>query len=41
MREAGGLVEPLYEGRSIFEDRMVIAANGEVFAKFAETLRSR
>ncbi len=41
VREAGGLVEPLHEGRSIFDDRMVIAANAEVFGKFAETLRSR
>ncbi len=41
VREAGGFVEPLYKGRGIFEDRMVIAGNGGVFTKFAETIRSR
>ena len=41
VREAGGFVEPLYEGRDILEDGMVIAGNGNVFSKFAETIRSR
>ncbi|SNT33285.1 inositol monophosphatase family protein [Tropicimonas sediminicola] len=41
VREAGGFVEPLREGGDIFADRAVIAANGDVFTKFAETLRSR
>ena len=41
VREAGGFVEPLYKDRSIFNDKMVIAGNGEVFTKFAETIRSR
>ncbi|RYH11732.1 inositol monophosphatase family protein [Tropicimonas sp. IMCC6043] len=41
VREAGGFVAPLYEGRSIFDDRMVIAGNGAVFAKLSEVLRSR
>ncbi|NDR59358.1 inositol monophosphatase family protein [Aliiruegeria sabulilitoris] len=41
VREAGGFVEPLYEGREIFADQMLIAGNGGVFNKFAQTIRSR
>ena len=41
VREAGGFVESLREGGEIFEQGSVIAANGEIFAKFAEVLRPR
>ncbi|MFV0332819.1 MAG: inositol monophosphatase family protein [Tropicimonas sp.] len=41
VREAGGLVEPIHDGRDILGDGMVIAANSDLFGKFAETIRSR
>ncbi|WP_068113650.1 inositol monophosphatase family protein [Tropicimonas marinistellae] len=41
VREAGGFVESLRESGDIFADRSLIAGNGEVFTKFAETLRRR
>jgi len=39
VREAGGLVEPLRPGRDILEDGAVIAANAEIFEKFAAVMR--
>ena len=41
VREAGGFVEPLYEGRDIFGGGAVIASNTAIFDKFAGELRSR
>ncbi len=40
VREAGGFVEPI-RGDGIFETGSIVAANGEIFTKFAETVRSR
>lgn len=39
LREAGALVEPLDPGASIFDSRAVVAANGQLFEKFAGILR--
>ena len=39
VREAGGFVEAVREGREIFETGAVVAANGEIFAQFAKALR--
>lgn len=39
VREAGGFCEALREGRDIFESGALVAANGEVFAAFAQVLR--
>ncbi|PWE32014.1 inositol monophosphatase [Maritimibacter sp. 55A14] len=39
VREAGGLVEPLVPGFDILEDGKIIAANPDIFDKFAGTLR--
>jgi myo-inositol-1(or 4)-monophosphatase len=41
VREAGGLVEPLRDAGTIFETGAIIAGNGEIFGKFAGTIRSR
>ncbi|SFC97683.1 inositol monophosphatase family protein [Tropicimonas isoalkanivorans] len=41
VREAGGFVEPLRDGGDMFADRSLVAGNGEIFVKFAETLRRR
>ncbi|MGB3316003.1 MAG: inositol monophosphatase family protein [Albidovulum sp.] len=40
VREAGGFVEAVREGRDIFESGSVIAANGELFAAVAKVLRA-
>ncbi len=40
VREAGGFVEAVREGRDIFESGSVIAANGELFGALAKTLRA-
>jgi myo-inositol-1(or 4)-monophosphatase len=40
VREAGGFVEAVREGREIFESGSVLAANGEVFGAFATVLRA-
>jgi len=39
VREAGGFVAPVREGRGIFESGAVIAANGELFKPFCDILR--
>lgn len=39
VREAGGFVEAVREGREIFETGAVIAANGEIFGTLAKVLR--
>lgn len=40
VKEAGGLVEPIREGANILESGQLIAANPEIFEKFAKTIRS-
>ena len=40
VREAGGFVEAVREGRGMFESGSVIAANGELFGALAKTLRA-
>ena len=40
VREAGGLVEPIGAGGDILEDGTVIAANPEIFDKFAKVIRN-
>ena len=40
VREAGGFVDAVREGRDIFESGSVIAANGELFGALAKTLRA-
>ena len=40
VREAGGLVEPLREGRDILDDGEVICANETIFGKFAGVIRN-
>ncbi len=39
VREAGGFVEAVREGRDILESGAAIAANGEIFGQFAKVLR--
>ncbi|RMD48056.1 MAG: inositol monophosphatase [Alphaproteobacteria bacterium] len=39
VREAGGLVEPIREGGDILEDGEVIAANPDIFERFAAVIR--
>lgn len=39
LREAGGMVEPLEEGRDILEDGSVIGANQAIFDQFARIIR--
>jgi myo-inositol-1(or 4)-monophosphatase len=39
VREAGGLVGPIREGRDPLEDGSLIAANAEIFAPLAKVLR--
>jgi myo-inositol-1(or 4)-monophosphatase len=41
VREAGGFVEPLAAGRDIFGSGAMLAANAEIFPRFAEVLRDR
>ncbi|MFV0360612.1 inositol monophosphatase family protein [Tropicimonas sp.] len=41
VREAGGLVESLHGGDRVFEKGSLIAANGEIFGRFASVLRER
>ncbi|MDO5757749.1 MAG: inositol monophosphatase family protein [Rhodobacterales bacterium] len=40
-REAGALVEPLAEGRSILDDGAILCANSAIFDKFARIIRDR
>ena len=40
VREAGGFVEAVREGRDIFESGSVVAANGELFGALAKVLRA-
>lgn len=40
LREAGGLVEPISEGRDILEDGELVAANEAIFDKFAKVIRN-
>ncbi len=40
-REAGALVEPLTEGRSILDEGAIICANAPVFDKFARIIRNQ
>lgn len=41
VKEAGGFTEPLREDTSLIESGAVIAANPQIFAPFAEIIRSR
>jgi len=41
VREAGGFTGPIREGEGIFERGEVIAANAEIFERFAKVIRSR
>ena len=40
VREAGGLAEPIREGRSILEDGEIVAGNAQVFDAFAKVIRN-
>ena len=40
-REAGALVEPLVEGRSILEDGAILCSNAVIFDKFARIIRDQ
>ncbi len=40
-REAGALVEPLTEGRSILDEGAIICANAPIFDKFARIIRNQ
>ncbi|MGB3146329.1 MAG: inositol monophosphatase family protein, partial [Paracoccaceae bacterium] len=40
VREAGGFVEALRDGREIFESGALIAANDDLFAALAKVLRA-
>ncbi len=40
VREAGGLVEPLSQGKNIIEDGEIIAANEPIFETFAKVIRN-
>ena len=39
VREAGGLVEAIDEGQNPLTDKSIVAANGEIFSKFAKIIR--
>jgi myo-inositol-1(or 4)-monophosphatase len=41
VREAGGFTGPIREGAGIFERGEVIAANAEIFDRFAKVIRTR
>jgi len=41
VREAGGMVAPLHEGRGIFDSGALIAGNAAIFDRFAGTIRER
>jgi len=41
VREAGGFTGPIREGEGIFERGEIIAANAEIFDKFAKIIRTR
>ncbi|MEM9319438.1 MAG: inositol monophosphatase family protein [Pseudomonadota bacterium] len=41
VREAGGLVEPVHQDQSILQDGHVLAANAEVFSRFARVIRQQ
>ena len=41
VREAGGFVEPVLQGASIFESGGIIAGNNALFDAFRETIRER
>jgi myo-inositol-1(or 4)-monophosphatase len=41
VREAGGFVEPLHAGRDIFDTGALVAANADIFGRFAGVLRER
>ncbi|MBT0956086.1 inositol monophosphatase [Alphaproteobacteria bacterium KMM 3653] len=41
VREAGGFVEPLREGKEIFESGSLVAANPSIFPRFTKTLGFR